>query len=233
MTDNDCASFKNQIKHLKKTINELLIANGETFKTFSKKPVDNMPTENKGHVNIDSVTGKVILKYANVKNALHSKGKYRGKLKKGYRYVGKGKIIKSNNKSSLLNQSNKSPQTLDKNLDPTHRHKIDTSLSDEQFYDTFINIVSKYEKQSRSNKSRVEFYVNEFKFSGYLESKTKFILRFHLSDFEYISRPWVNYISLTSKESHNKRLSINPKVEKHKFKKMFINGFKGGCMVRR
>lgn len=64
------------------------------------------PPKNKGMGtglgNVNRVTGKLILKYAQKEEALHKKGKNHGKLKKGYRYVGNGYIIKSNNNSSLL-----------------------------------------------------------------------------------------------------------------------------------
>jgi hypothetical protein len=44
--------------------------------------------------NINRATGKLILHYVQKHEAVHSRGDKKGKLKKGYRYVGNGYIIK-------------------------------------------------------------------------------------------------------------------------------------------
>jgi len=45
--------------------------------------------------NLNYVTGKLILNYATRKEATYSNGPKRGKLKKGFRYVGDGFIVRT------------------------------------------------------------------------------------------------------------------------------------------
>lgn len=71
-------------------------------KNFSTIPGPKNKGLGTGLGNINSKTGKLILQYATKNEAVHVRGKLRGKLKKGYRYIGNGYIIKSNNNATFV-----------------------------------------------------------------------------------------------------------------------------------
>ena len=90
-------SGKSQI--LKKQRSQCEMQHPDYFSTIPPPANKGLGT---GLGNINTKTGKLILQYASKQEAIHSKGPQRGKLKKGYRYVGNGYIIKTNNNQTFL-----------------------------------------------------------------------------------------------------------------------------------
>ena len=76
---------------------------------------------------MNRVTGKLILKYAQKEEALHSRGSKKGQLKKGYRYVGNGYIIKSGNNSSLLKSPTLTFEQYMKRYTNNNKKSVDTN----------------------------------------------------------------------------------------------------------
>ena len=93
--------FKNKSdsKIIQKQRYQCEIEHPRNFSTISKPVNKGLGT---GLGNINAKTGRLILQYADKNEALHKKGAQKGKLKKGYRYVGNGYIIRANNNGTFL-----------------------------------------------------------------------------------------------------------------------------------